>query len=118
MHTSQGSEFDDVVVLLPEHPSRVLTRELLYTAVIRARRSVTFFGAPDIIRHAVERRVERVSGLRERLWDAARWALYFRCFLCFITVRTILPNARSFFLFSRNDISWKADSRASFMKLS
>ncbi|MGH7897830.1 MAG: exodeoxyribonuclease V subunit alpha, partial [Candidatus Binatia bacterium] len=71
IHKSQGSEFDEVVVVLPEKPSRVLTRELLYTAVTRARRRVTIIGAPPIVRHAVEHPTERTSGLRERLWREA-----------------------------------------------
>jgi exodeoxyribonuclease V alpha subunit len=68
VHKSQGSEFDEVVVVLPEKPSPVLTRELLYTAVTRARERVTVIGTPAIIRHAVEKPTERLSGLRERLW--------------------------------------------------
>ena len=69
VHKSQGSEFDDVVVLLPEAASPVLTRELLYTAVTRARRSVVLHGSREVFRQAVERRSERASGLRDLLWD-------------------------------------------------
>jgi exodeoxyribonuclease V alpha subunit len=67
IHKSQGSEFDDVVVSLPAHDSPVLTRELLYTAVTRAKRSVTVLGDVDTIRRAVGRPVSRASGLRDRL---------------------------------------------------
>jgi exodeoxyribonuclease V alpha subunit len=70
VHKSQGSEFDDVVVLLPEEASPVLTRELLYTAVTRARRRVVLHGSRAVFRQAIERRVERMSGLRELLWGA------------------------------------------------
>jgi exodeoxyribonuclease V alpha subunit len=69
VHKSQGSEFDDVVVLLPEQASPVLTRELLYTAVTRARRRVVLHGSREVFRHAIERGIERMSGLRELLWD-------------------------------------------------
>jgi exodeoxyribonuclease V alpha subunit len=69
VHKSQGSEFDSVIVLLPPRISPVISRELLYTAVTRARQSVTICGAPEVIRAAVERRIERASGLREALWD-------------------------------------------------
>ena len=71
VHKSQGSEFDDVVLLLPDRPSRVLTRELLYTAATRARRSVTIHGAPDILREAIRTRAARASGLRDLVWGPA-----------------------------------------------
>jgi exodeoxyribonuclease V alpha subunit len=70
VHKSQGSEFDDVVVLLPEEASPVLTRELLYTAVTRARRRVVLHGSRAVFRQAIERRIERMSGLRELLWGS------------------------------------------------
>jgi exodeoxyribonuclease V alpha subunit len=68
VHKSQGSEFDEVVVLLPEEPSPVVTRELLYTAVTRARKTVTLHGSREALRHAIERRIQRSSGLRDLLW--------------------------------------------------
>lgn len=67
VHKSQGSEFDEVAVVLPDVGSPLLTRELLYTAVTRARRKATLFGSPAAVALAVERRVQRASGLRERL---------------------------------------------------
>jgi len=70
IHKSQGSEFDHVAVVLPAAPSPVLSRELLYTAVSRAREHVTVYASREIVRHAIARRVERRSGLRERLWPA------------------------------------------------
>jgi exodeoxyribonuclease V alpha subunit len=70
IHKSQGSEFDHVVVVLPPAASRLATRELLYTAVTRARRRVTLVGPAEAVRAAVENRVERASGLAERLWSA------------------------------------------------
>jgi exodeoxyribonuclease V alpha subunit len=70
VHKSQGSEFDDVLLILPDRPSPVLTRELVYTAVTRARRSVTVCGCADVFKTAVARRVERSSGLRDALWGA------------------------------------------------
>ena len=69
IHKSQGSQFDEVVVSLPSENSRLLTRELLYTAVTRASRGVTVVGEEPVIRMAVERSVQRASGLRSRLWD-------------------------------------------------
>ena len=67
VHRSQGSEFDHVLVVLPPRESPILTRELLYTAVSRARKSVTVWADPTLIRYACLRRVQRASGLTERL---------------------------------------------------
>ena len=68
IHRSQGSEYDEVAVLLPADPEhRILSRELVYTAVSRARRRVHLWASADALRSAVARRVARRSGLRERL---------------------------------------------------
>ena len=68
VHKAQGSEFDEVAVVLPEPSSRVLTRELLYTALTRARRRITVVGTEDAVRAAVGRPIARASGLTARLW--------------------------------------------------
>lgn len=68
VHKSQGSEVDHAMVVLPERASPVLTRELLYTGVTRARSVVTVVGALDVLTQAVTARVERASGLAEALW--------------------------------------------------
>ena len=68
IHKSQGSQFGEVVVVLPDESSPILTRELLYTAVTRAERAVTVVGTEAAVRHAVDRPVQRASGLRDRLW--------------------------------------------------
>jgi len=68
VHKSQGSEFDRVLLLLPAEPSRVVTRELLYTAITRARDRVEVWGAEAVVRAGVATRVERSSGLRDALW--------------------------------------------------
>jgi exodeoxyribonuclease V alpha subunit len=67
IHKSQGSQFDTAAVLLPAAGSRLLTRELLYTAVTRARRELILVGTEESVRSAVERPVARASGLAERL---------------------------------------------------
>ncbi|MBD0323108.1 MAG: exodeoxyribonuclease V subunit alpha [Aldersonia sp.] len=64
IHRSQGSQYDTVSVLLPPESSSLLTRELLYTAITRARRHVRIIGTPDSVRFAVGRQVLRASGLR------------------------------------------------------
>ncbi len=68
VHKSQGSEFDDVLLILGDRPTRVLTRELLYTGLTRARERVEVWAAEEAFRAAVERRAERTSGLRDALW--------------------------------------------------
>jgi exodeoxyribonuclease V alpha subunit len=75
VHKSQGSEFDFVHLILPERDAPVLTRELLYTAVTRAREGVVIWGRKDIFARAVTRRVRRSSGLRDALWGAHRDAI-------------------------------------------
>jgi exodeoxyribonuclease V alpha subunit len=67
VHKSQGSEFAEVALVLPSRPSPLLTRELVYTAVTRARRRVTIYGSEAVLRTAIGRRIERASGLRDRL---------------------------------------------------
>jgi len=68
IHKSQGSQFETVVVVIPEQSSPLLTRELLYTGVTRARARVVVVGSEASIRAAVDRPIARASGLRERLW--------------------------------------------------
>ena len=68
IHKSQGSQFDEVVVVLPNEASRLLTRQLLYTAVTRARSRVWVVGDEQPVRAAVGRSVQRASGLGTRLW--------------------------------------------------
>jgi exodeoxyribonuclease V alpha subunit len=65
IHKSQGSQFGTAAVLLPPPTSPILTRELLYTAVTRAREHVRVIGTEAAIRAAVDRPVRRASGLRE-----------------------------------------------------
>ena len=68
VHKSQGSEFDNVLLVLPDRDSPVLTRELLYTAITRARHKVEIWGQKDVFRSAVGKRTLRESGLNEILW--------------------------------------------------
>ena len=70
IHKSQASQFDEVVVALPTESSRLLTRELLYTAVTRASDWVTLVRDEAVIRQAIGRSVERASGLGVRLWGS------------------------------------------------
>ena len=70
VHKSQGSEFDAVAVLLPAQRSRVLSRELLYTAVTRARRQVLLAAPSAVLAAAISAGTQRHSGLLARLRDA------------------------------------------------
>ena len=68
IHKSQGSEFENVVVLLPEKQARkLLTRELLYTAVTRAKKKVLVQSIPESLEHCLNNVVSRASGLTERI---------------------------------------------------
>jgi exodeoxyribonuclease V alpha subunit len=71
VHKSQGSQFTTVGVVLPEPESRILTRELLYTAVTRAQDRLILVGSEASVRRAVDRPIARASGLRRALWGAA-----------------------------------------------
>ena len=68
VHKSQGSEFDRVLLVLPERDTPVATRELLYTGVTRARQSLELWAREDLLKTAIARRTERSSGLRDALW--------------------------------------------------
>jgi exodeoxyribonuclease V alpha subunit len=68
VHKSQGSEFDDVLLILPDRDSPVLSRELIYTALTRARRRITLFAGREVLATAIHRRIERTSGLRDAIW--------------------------------------------------
>ena len=72
VHKSQGSEFNRVLLLLPDGDTPVLTRELIYTGITRAREKVEVWSSEEIFRAAVSRRIERTSGLRKALWAEER----------------------------------------------
>jgi len=67
VHKSQGSEFDDVLLALPDKSVRVASRELLYTGITRARRSLTLWANENVLSEAVARRAQRWSGLADEL---------------------------------------------------
>jgi exodeoxyribonuclease V alpha subunit len=67
IHKSQGSQADEITVLLPQEDSRLLVRELFYTAVTRAKERVRVIASEQALRAAVERRAVRASGLARRL---------------------------------------------------
>ncbi len=67
VHKSQGSEFDEVDLVLGDRSSPIMTRELFYTGVTRARRAIRVFASSEAIRAMMARRIVRDSGLAERL---------------------------------------------------
>ena len=69
IHKSQGSEFDCVIMLLPPVDSELLTRELIYTGMTRAKKAIELWANKEVFCSAVSRKTERNSGLR----DALRW---------------------------------------------
>jgi len=75
VHKAQGSEFDAVWLLLPQRDNRVLSRELVYTGITRARRELHVAGSAEVIEAALARHVGRWSGLGWRLGAARKKTL-------------------------------------------
>ncbi|MDZ7659105.1 exodeoxyribonuclease V subunit alpha [Fodinibius sp.] len=69
VHKSQGSEIDEVMLVLPRTVSKVVNRELLYTAITRARNKVIIAGKRSVLKKGIQRKISRSSGLRDYLWS-------------------------------------------------
>jgi exodeoxyribonuclease V alpha subunit len=69
VHKSQGSEFDKALLILPDRHTPVLTRELIYTGITRAKKNIEVWGTERIFIEGVSQRIERSSGLRDALWE-------------------------------------------------
>ncbi|MGE5439471.1 MAG: exodeoxyribonuclease V subunit alpha [Bacteroidota bacterium] len=67
VHKSQGSEFNNIVMILPDRQTPVLTRELLYTGITRARKSVELWTTDDVLRCTIKETTRRSSGLYDAL---------------------------------------------------
>jgi exodeoxyribonuclease V alpha subunit len=67
IHKSQGSEFDNVLILLPHQFSPLLSRELVYTGITRAKQRVSIWGNESVLSMAISKKISRSSGLREQL---------------------------------------------------
>ena len=70
IHKSQGSEFERVLMILPDRENPLLTRELLYTGITRASQQVELWFREAVLLKAIEQSVKRSSGLRDALWPA------------------------------------------------
>ena len=68
VHKSQGSEFETVLLIFPHQDYPVLTRELLYTGMTRAKKHILIWGKEKIIERTILRKIERTSGLKDALW--------------------------------------------------
>lgn len=69
VHKSQGSEFNAISILLPDEISPILNRELLYTAITRARKTLGILATENVLRHTIQSRHQRESGLKQQLND-------------------------------------------------
>lgn len=70
VHKAQGSEFDEVWLQLPRRDNRVLSRELIYTGMTRARQALHVLGSAEVLEAALARHASRLSGLAARLQGA------------------------------------------------
>ena len=69
VHKSQGSEFSDVALVLPESHSPVISRELIYTAITRGKKSFSLYSNDEVLAVGVTAQIERASGLRDLLFS-------------------------------------------------
>ena len=69
IHKSQGSEYAHTVVVLPLVPSRIVTRELVYTGITRAKPDLTVVSTKEVLLHAASTNIRRATGLADRLYD-------------------------------------------------
>jgi len=70
IHKSQGSEFEHCALVLPDHSAPILSKELIYTGITRAKQRLTLLYQDSVVKHALSQRVQRASGLGFRLWQA------------------------------------------------
>lgn len=78
IHKSQGSEYKEILIVLPDHEgTHILTRELLYTAVTRAKSKVIIQSSENVLLSTIDRTVKRASGIKDRFNDSIQndlWA--------------------------------------------
>ncbi|MBL4799040.1 MAG: exodeoxyribonuclease V subunit alpha [Oleispira sp.] len=69
VHKSQGSEFEDVALVLPDVTNAVISRELIYTAITRGKKSFSLYSNQQVLEQGINSRIERASGLRDLLFS-------------------------------------------------
>ena len=72
VHKSQGSEFERVLLILSDRDIPLITRELIYTGITRARKSVDIWAGEDLLKRAISRRISRQSGLTDALQNQSK----------------------------------------------
>ncbi|OGP68297.1 MAG: hypothetical protein A2W27_11250 [Deltaproteobacteria bacterium RBG_16_44_11] len=68
VHKNQGSEFEQIILLLSDREIPLIGRELIYTGITRARADVDIWSSEDLLFNAILRRIFRKSGLADSLW--------------------------------------------------
>ncbi|MFT6260126.1 MAG: exodeoxyribonuclease V alpha subunit [Crocinitomicaceae bacterium] len=68
VHKSQGSEFDHCALVLPNYSVPVLTKELIYTGITRAKNKLTILADGRVLKSSLKKKVKRASGLGDLLW--------------------------------------------------
>ena len=75
VHKSQGSEFERVLLVLSDRDIPLITRELIYTGITRARQDVDIWAGEDLLKKAISRRISRQSGLTDALQNSPKETL-------------------------------------------
>jgi exodeoxyribonuclease V alpha subunit len=76
VHKSQGSEFERVLLVLSDRDIPIITRELIYTGITRARQDVDIWAGEDLLKKAISRRISRQSGLTDALQNYSKEILF------------------------------------------
>lgn len=69
VHKSQGSEFDKVILVLPDTPNPVVTRELIYTGITRTKSRLHIIAREEILKEGISKTIKRTSGINKSLWE-------------------------------------------------
>ena len=65
IHKTQGSEFDEIAIILPDKDNRVLTKELLYTGITRAKKKLTIIADENVLKATIKKKIKRNSNIKE-----------------------------------------------------
>ncbi len=70
VHKSQGSEFDKVILILPDKPGSIITRELIYTGITRTKSNIQIISKESVFKHGISNYIKRTSGIYKALWES------------------------------------------------